>query len=140
VVFFSLQFKTIRLATLYFIRMKIYVAGKAIERAQKVVSELVKAGHSITYDWIATLKEGPTKEVADSEASAVRSADLLVYLWEDDQESARYEAGMAMGLQKPIVVSGGSAFFFQLDNVHSVNSDGEILAKIKELTATPNVE
>lgn len=113
--------------------MKIYVAGKAIERAQKMMDLLKESGYEISYDWVATLGEGPIKEIADKEADAVRAADLLVYLWEDNQESARYEAGMAMGLGKPIVVSGGNAFFFQLDTVHQVNSDSEIVAKVEEL-------
>jgi len=117
--------------------MKIYVAGKAIERARTVMALLQEHGHTITYDWIATLSEGPTKEIAIMEADAVRSADLLVYLWESDQESARYEAGMAMGLEKPIVVSGNKeAFFFKLDNVHCVDSDEEIGAKVAEFCAT----
>lgn len=113
--------------------MKIYVAGKAIERARCVMTLLEEQGHTITYNWIDTLSEGPTKEIALKEAAAVRSADLLVYLWESDQESARYEAGMAMGLEKPIIVSGNQqAFFFKLDNVHCVESDAEIDAKVKE--------
>lgn len=113
--------------------MKIYVAGKAIERARNVMIALEKQGHTITYDWIATLGEGPTKEIAIKEANAVRSADLLVYLWEPDQESARYEAGMAMGMEKPVIVSGNKeAFFFKLDNVHCVDTDEEVSEKVRE--------
>ncbi len=114
--------------------MKIYVAGKAIERARAVMDALTAQGHTITYDWIATLSAGPTKEIAIKEAEAVRDSDLLVYLWEGDQESARYEAGMAMGLEKPVVVSGNSeAFFFKLPNVYCVESDELIVAKVGEL-------
>lgn len=104
--------------------MKVYVAGKSIERAQAVMDTLRASGYTITYDWIATLDKGPAKEVAIAEWEAVRSSDVLVYLWESDQESARYEAGMAMGLQIPIIVSGNSkAFFFQIPNIHCVESD-----------------
>jgi hypothetical protein len=64
----------------------------------------------------------------------VCDADMLVYLWAPNQESARYEAGMAMGLKKPVIVSGKSdAFFFQLPNIYCVSSDDEIVQKIKEL-------
>jgi nucleoside 2-deoxyribosyltransferase len=116
--------------------MKIYVAGKNQERAQKVMSELVEQGYTIAYDWVAHMSDGPTKEKAIIEAEAVRDADLLVYLWEPVQESARYEAGMAMGLGKPIVVSGKTdAFFFQLENVHPVNSDDDINNMVKDLAA-----
>lgn len=114
--------------------MKIYVAGKDLVRARAVMDSLRNLGHQITYDWVASITEGPKKEIAKIEAQAVRDSDLLVYLWESDQESARYEAGMAMGLEKPIIVSGKSdAFFFQLDNVHGVDSDELIPGKIEAL-------
>ena len=103
-------------------------------RARKVMDELINEGHVITYDWVALIEGGPAKEKAIAETEAVRASDLLVYLWEADQESARYEAGMAMGLEKLVVVSGKSdAFFFQLENVHSVNSDELISEKVQEL-------
>lgn len=95
---------------------------------------LIEEGHTITYDWVQTLPEGSTKDIAVREAQAVRGSDVLVYLWEEDQESARYEAGMAMGLGKPIVVSGkDDAFFFQLPNIHVVSSDELIVEKVREL-------
>lgn len=105
-----------------------------MERAQPVMDALTKDGHEITYDWITNMPGGPSKDKAVAEWEAVRSSDLLVYLWESDQESARYEAGMAMGLQLPIVVSGNSkAFFFQIPNVHCVDSDEHIVDKVHEL-------
>ncbi len=105
-----------------------------MERTKRVMDFLTQDGHVIVYDWVAKFDEGPTKQKAIDEAEAIRSADLLVYLWAKDQESARYEAGMAMGLEKPVIVSGKSdAFFFQLPNVHCVNSDNEIVSKAKEL-------
>ncbi len=114
--------------------MKIYVAGKDLTHSRRVMDTLIAAGHAIIYDWVALIDEGPTKEKAVLEAQAVRDCDLLVYLWEPTQESARYEAGMAMGLGKPVVVSGKTdAFFFQLDNVHPVDSDELIVGKIQEL-------
>ncbi len=94
---------------------KIYVAGNDLRRARTVMDNLISSGHAITYDWVAKFDEGPTKQKAIEEAQAVRSSDVLVYLWAEGQESARYEAGMAMGLEKAVIVSGKSnAFFFQL--------------------------
>lgn len=91
-------------------------------------------GHTITYEWTTALAEGPRADIAIAEWEAVRDAELLVYLWESDQESARYEAGMAMGLQIPVVVSGNSdVFFFQLPHVHCVDSDDDIPAVIRQI-------
>ncbi|MFA5013059.1 MAG: hypothetical protein WC520_00650 [Candidatus Paceibacterota bacterium] len=113
---------------------KVYVAGKNLKRAQAVMDALRKDGHIIAYDWVALIEEGSTKEKAIIETQAVRDSDVLVYLWEDNQESARYEAGMAMGLKKTIIVSGKlDSFFFQIPNVHCVNSDEEIIQRIAEL-------
>jgi len=113
---------------------KIYVAGKGLDRARIVIDMLKQAGHVVTYDWVAEIGSGPSKEKAVAELECVRLADVLVYLWETDQESARYEAGMAMGLGKTIVVSGRSdAFFFQLPHVHCVDSDERIIDKIHEI-------
>lgn len=104
-------------------------------RARPVMDKLIQDGHEITYDWIINMPGGPTKEKAIAELEAVRSSDLLVYLWESDQESARYEAGMAMGLRLPIVVSGNSAaFFFQIPDVYCVESDTLIPEKVAEIS------
>jgi len=114
--------------------MKIYVAGKKLERARVVMNMLRKHGHKITYDWANPYSEENSKEKAVEEREAIRNADLLVYLWEQDQESARYEAGMAMGLGKPIIVSGGpDAFFFKPPNIFRVDSDDEIVSAIKNV-------
>ena len=114
--------------------MKIYVAGNELQRARAVMDMLRETGHIITYDWVAVIETGPTKEKAIAEAAAVRESDALVFLWGPTQESARYEAGMAMGLEKPVVVSGKKdAFFFQLPNVYCVDSDEHILQKLQEL-------
>jgi len=112
--------------------MKIYVAGKNLERARLVMNMLRDCGHHITYDWATNFRSNKPQEKSFKEREGVRDADLLVYLWESDQESARYEAGMAMGLGKPIIVSGKSgSFFFHLPEVHCVNSDESIVGYIK---------
>lgn len=115
--------------------MKIYVAGKNLDRAGRVIDFLLDAGHEITYDWVAAIDDTSdlTKKAHD-ERQAIRSCDVLVYLWEDDQESARYEAGMAMGLDKMVIVSGKeSAHFFTLPDVMTVKSDEQILEALNSI-------
>lgn len=109
----------------------IYVAGKDIERAKRVMCALQEAGHTITYDWATDYSDENPDEKAAAERESVQVADILVYLWESGQESARYEAGMAMGLSKPIIASGNmDAFFFLLPEVHCVQSDEQIVEAI----------
>jgi hypothetical protein len=111
--------------------MKIYVAGKNLRRAQTVMEMLCDNGHEITYDWANKFSEKNPKKKSSDELKGIREADLLVYLWEPDQESARYEAGIAMGIGKPIIVSGkNNSFFFNLPNVYCVNSDNEIISAV----------
>ncbi|MBI2175625.1 MAG: hypothetical protein HYU35_02750 [Parcubacteria group bacterium] len=108
--------------------MKIYIAGKNIERARAVMNTLRKLGHRITFDWVGNIKnENDLTRKASYEREGIRDADVLIFLWEAEQESARYEAGMAMGLGKPIIVSGKKdAFFFRLPEVIKVQNDKEI--------------
>ena len=119
--------------------MKIYVAGKELKRAQAVMKILRDYGHQITYDWASKFSGDKPKERSQKELEGVRSADVLIYLWEDDQESARYEAGMAMGLGRPVIVSGKhDSFFFNLPNVHRIASDSEIISAIAQQESTSN--
>lgn len=111
--------------------MKIYVASNEVARARKVMQELISAGHTITFDWTADIEEENQEDKvtkALKEREAVRECDALVYLWKGNQESARFEAGMAMGLRKKvIVVTDHEAWFFALPEVIQVNSDDQIL-------------
>jgi nucleoside 2-deoxyribosyltransferase len=113
---------------------KIYVAGNELERARKVVKLLQDSGHTITYDWFSAYSEDDQKQKAHDEREGVRNADILVYLWEAKQESARYEAGMAMGLGKPIIAVGHDAFFFLLPEVTSVATDADITKALNSIT------
>ncbi len=117
--------------------LKIYVAGKNLERAQAVMDTLKDSGYIITFDWIKDIhdEKDPIQKARD-ERDAVISSDVLVYLWEGDQESARYETGMAMGLHKPIIVSGYTKkvpFFLSLPEVIRVSNDEEILAELHKI-------
>ncbi len=114
--------------------MKIYVASKNLKRARSVMDVLRQNGHEITYDWANPYDEENRIEKALAEREGIAKADLLVYLWEATAESARYEAGMAMGLRKPIIVSAGpDSFFFTLPNIHRVDSDNKIPVLIKHV-------
>lgn len=117
--------------------MKIYVAGKNLERARKVMDLLIQNGHTLTFDWVKDIENNKDpKNKAFIEREAVKDSDALVYLWEDDQESARYEAGMAMGLHKPIIVSGFPKkflFFLSLPEVISLPTDDQILSAFDKL-------
>lgn len=113
---------------------KIYVAGKSMWRAQSVMDMLRENGYEITYDWLKDYSEIDQKGKAQKELDSIKKSDGLVYLWEADQESARYEAGIAMGLDKKIVVSGGpSAFFFFLPNISCVTSDEDIVGILEKI-------
>jgi hypothetical protein len=113
---------------------KIYVVGKELNRARKIMNSLRDQKHQITYDWTINYSENDSAQKAMDELSGVRDADILVYLWEPSQESARYETGMAMGLGKKIIVSGGpDAFFFKLPDVYQVDSDEDVLKALSFL-------
>lgn len=115
---------------------KIYVAGKNLERARAVMNMLVDNGHEITFDWVKDIKNSENSaQKAKDEREAIKNAEVLVYLWESNQESARYEAGMAMGLHKPIIISGfkNSPFFTSLPEVISISSDSDIISVLEKL-------
>jgi len=113
---------------------KIYVACKKVNRAIEVMGELRRQGHQITYDWTADYNENNRVRKASEELEGIRGADVFVYLWESNAESARYEAGMAMALGKKIIVSGGpGSFFFKLPDIYSVASDGEIIGVVNNI-------
>ncbi len=97
---------------------------------------LIENGHFIIFDWVKDIKnEKDPFQKARDEREAVKQADILVYLWESDQESARYEAGMAMGLHKPIIVSGfkNKLFFLSLPEVINVLDDSEIISVLEKI-------
>ncbi len=111
--------------------LKIYVASNEVARARKVMEELINAGHVITFDWTIDIEKGNEQDKIGKpliERDAVRECDVLVYLWKEDQESARFEAGMAMGLRKKVIaVTAHKAWFFALPEVIQVSSDDQIL-------------
>jgi hypothetical protein len=116
---------------------KIYVAGLNLKRAGRVMKTLEAHGHTITYDWVTDYSEEDQERKAVEEREGVRNADILVYLWEERQESARYEAGMSMGLGKPIIAVGHQAFFFLLPEVICIDSDNQIISALNTIINSP---
>ena len=115
---------------------KIYVASNEVARAKKIMEELISAGHTITFDWTINIDKQTEQDKIDKplkEREAVRDCDILIYLWKENQESARFEAGMAMGLRKKIIaVTDHKAWFFALPEVIQIDSDDQILSTVNE--------
>lgn len=112
--------------------MLIYVAGKDRRRAQAAAASLIEAGHRIQCRWW----EDAFRYTPAEERDFISDSDALVYLWEGDQESARYEAGMAMALGKPIVVvHRDPQWFLTLPNVVSCSDDVHVVNALTALTA-----
>jgi nucleoside 2-deoxyribosyltransferase len=118
--------------------VQVYVAGKNMERAKSVMDAIRQNGDSVIFDWLIDLKEETDISNIDKafkEREGVRNCDILIYLWESDQESARYEAGMAMGLGKPIIICRKhKSFFFNFPEIITVGEDSEIIPAIKKLS------
>src|SRR5437763_397407 len=116
----------------------IYVAGKNLARAEAVMRAVRARGWHIAFDWIAAadfdaaLRSPRSRELALAEHAGVMAADAMIYLWEPDQESARYEAGMAMARGIPLIVVGHDAFFFQLPRVTVAEDDSDALEALAD--------
>lgn len=98
---------------------------------------LVGAGHTISFDWTVDIESENQEEKSTKalkERDAICDCGVLVYLWKDNQESARFEVGMAMGLGKKIVVvTDHKAWFFALPEVIQIDSDDLIVSTIGKL-------
>lgn len=117
--------------------MKIYIASNEVERTRMVANRLEQNGHTIVYKWydqIENEKPEDIPRIAQEEREAIRESDALVYLWRSDQESARIEAGMAMGLGLPVIAVGNQeVFFFNLPDVYVVPSDDEAVKMVEAI-------
>jgi len=114
---------------------KIYVASKNILRARKVMEIIQKSGYEITFDWATDYHEDNWDEYAQKEREGIQKCDIFIYLWCEDAKSARYEAGMAMGLNKIVIASEApDSFFYHLPNVVRIFSDLEIIDTITKNT------
>lgn len=103
--------------------MKFYVATKWEERARarQIMSQLIDAGHTITYDW--TMQEQESGLQAQADLNGVIEADVLVFIAEQDlnYKGALIEIGAALGQGMPVVVIGDApiteTMFFKHPNI-----------------------
>jgi len=89
--------------------MQYYIASKLENHAQvnALRDQLMKLGHTQTYDWT---HHGPVfasglhrvREVSVMESNGVRQADFVVVLWPGGR-GTHVEMGMALGLGKTVV-------------------------------------
>ena len=97
--------------------MKIYVAGKFEDHdeCRKIMDSLEQAGHVITCDWTVHYfsdkkcpKERRLKEHCLDDINGVKNCDCLVFnaLNERNYRGALVEMGIAIGLNKPVLVLG----------------------------------
>lgn len=118
-------------------KLSVYVAGKEPQRAARMIERVRAAGHTVAFDWIAAgdfdagLDSARSLELAIAERAAVQRSDAVIYLWEPGQESARYEAGMALGLEIPLIVVGHESFFYYLPGVEMVADEDEALVALE---------
>ena len=88
---------------------KIYVAGKWEDREEVKLlqTELIALGHEITCDW--TIHELPEKEkYAIEDVEGVKACDGLIALmiYDYQYKGSIAEIGMAIALDKPVLVIG----------------------------------
>lgn len=105
--------------------MRFYVAAprELAEQAQQLMARLNRAGHEITYDWVAAVKRNPpdneyTDEVLAHEAqrdkNGVRRCHVLVVLGAPTGGSGVWvEMGMALAWERPIHYIGPYRTIFQ---------------------------
>src|ERR1039457_4176337 len=101
-------------------RAPIFVAGYDPTRAQAAMRRIREHGESVSLDWTSEPFDTPYKErpawtepKARSMLAAIRSSVALVLLWEPGtMESARWEAGIALGQRLPVFVAGDVDLFY----------------------------
>lgn len=119
-------------------RTEIFVAGYDPRRAKAAIQTIERRGGAVALDWTDGPFDQPYRErpdwVAQTAAllaSAIARADVFVLLWQPgNMESARWEAGMAVGMGKPVFVSGDvDLFYAYLPNVRVLPSDDAAISE-----------
>jgi hypothetical protein len=125
----------------------VYVAAKFEEAglARSVMNILEDQGYDITHDWTDESVEGLSgtgvanllQEAAVDDIQGVQSSDVVVLLHNDKLWGACWEAGAALGLNKPVIVIGAHLaperiFYWHPDVLHVPHIDGA-LALLKTL-------
>lgn len=92
--------------------LNIFVAGPGglLHTVRDVIEQVRADGHHV-YDWTSSPGwEDPNRknlsQEAINDARAIESADAILWVWREDWPSlgASYEAGLARGLGKPVVI------------------------------------
>ena len=104
--------------------MRVYVAGKYEEKArvQEVQDQLIKAGHTITFDWTRS-DEGFTRNQAGLDFYGVLACEAFVFVAEKDLRyaGAFTELGIALCQGAEVYLLGPHAdrcIFTLLPQVH----------------------
>lgn len=97
--------------------MRVYVAGRFTkkEMVQATQALLVKAGHTITYDWtkndaggmLGELRLDYLAQCAQADEEGVKSADAILVLHDSTGRGLFVELGMALADRKKLVVVVG---------------------------------
>lgn len=91
--------------------MNIYTATKWERRREmNVINHTIRElGHTITHDWTVWEEENPSKDRTAQRHSAamldyagVHASDLVIFWDHPEANGARWEAGMAIGMGKPV--------------------------------------
>lgn len=90
--------------------MNVYIASKFQNAAEMETARdcLAQRGHEITWDWTKQTepynsKDGAARR-AEAEYAAVRRAGALLVIAYDGMRGSMVEFGIALGLDKPVVV------------------------------------
>ena len=89
--------------------MTVYPASRNRQRCIDAVAALEAAGHKVTHNWAigpACRYSSADAEIAATDVIGVRTAQVLLLLWEPGMLGANVEFGIALGLNKRIIVVG----------------------------------
>jgi len=89
--------------------MKVYPASRSRQRCIDAVAALEAAGHAVTHNWAtgpACAYDSSDAAIAATDVMAVKVAQVLLLLWEPGMLGANVEFGVALGLDKRIIVVG----------------------------------
>lgn len=126
--------------------MDIYVASAYSNReAVRLMMGLLRSeGHNISHDWthekatpMFMERQEVRNEVGFKDYQGVLECDVLVVLAHPDARDTRFEMGLAVGLQKPVVVvspdSWSTVFLDARLGVETVEAMVDVLPKLQEL-------
>ncbi len=119
--------------------MRFYIAGKFEERAEvrKLMDKVEELGHTITCDWTKHRDKGFLVQYAVADVEGVQGCDVYVgrFINENSYKGALSEMGMALGLDKKVVVIGhaiDSCIFTNHPNVLKLESEEAFLSELQQ--------